>query len=109
MSESLPIYGSAAAVWRVFPEPVRPTLQLIEKNRSIEAAQALTHFVAAFVHPDFVCNLADLQHLDNEVKQAALEFFEYCLTQGLTVDEQGEILRWLKPYLQRHLGLAEPN
>jgi len=109
MSESSPIYGPNAASLSAFPEPVRATLQLIEKNRSIEVAQTLTHFVASFVHPDFVCNLADFQHLDNEVKQAALEFFEFCLTQGLTVEEQGAILGWITPYMQRDLGLAKPN
>lgn len=109
MSESTQIYGSNAAALSAFPEPVRATLHLIEKNRSIEVAQTLTHFVASFVHPDFVCNLADFQHLDEGVKRAAKEFFEFCLTQGLTVEEQGAILAWITPYMQSHLGLAKPN
>ena len=109
MSESSPIYAANAGPLSVFPEPVRATLHLIEKNRSAEVAQTLTHFVAAFVHPDFVCNLVDFQHLDNEVKEAALEFFEFCLSQGLTVEEQGAILVWITPHMQRHLGAGKPN
>ena len=46
---------------------------------------------------------------EHPAKQAALEFFEFCLTQGLTVEEQGAILAWITPYMQRHLGLAKPN
>lgn len=109
MSESSPIYGPNAASLSAFPEPVRATLHLIERHPSIEVTQTLTHFVASFVHPDFVCNLADFQHLDNDVKQAALEFFEFCLTQGLAMEEQGAILGWITPYMQRHLGLAKAN
>lgn len=109
MSESSPIDGANAASLSAFPEPLRATLHLVEKNRSIEVCQSLTHFVASFVHPDFVCNLADFQHLDNEVKVAAMAFFEFCLTQGLTMDEQVAILAWITPYMQRHLGAAKPN
>lgn len=99
MSETSPIYGGNTASLSAFPEELRATLHLIEKNRSNEVAQTLANFVASFVHPDFVCNLADFGHLDHEVKAAALAFFEYCLKVGLSIEEQGAILKWITPHL----------
>lgn len=101
MSEASPIYGTASAELATFPEPMRAALHLIQSHPAGDAGRALLHFVAAFVHPDFVCNLADFGHLDNDVKQAALELFEFALSQGMTVDEQGAVLRWLTPFLTR--------
>lgn len=41
MSEHRPIYGANTAVLSDFPEPVRATLHLIQKNPSDEAALEL--------------------------------------------------------------------
>lgn len=101
MSETSPIYSAASTDLAAFPEPMRAALHLIQSQPAGDAGRALLHFVAAFVHPDFVCNLADFGHLDNDVKQAALDLFEFALTQGMTVDEQGAVLRWITPYLTR--------
>lgn len=99
MSETSPIYGANTASLSAFPEELRATLHLIEKNRSNEVAQTLANFVASSVHPDFVCNLADFGHLDTEVKAAALAFFDYCLKVGLSLQEQASILQWVRPHL----------
>lgn len=109
MSEHRPIYGANTAVLSHFPEPVRASLRLIEKNPSNEAALVLLQFVASFVHPDYVCNLAMLDALPIEYKEAALELFEFCLTSGLSLDEQGDILRFVEPYLVQSLGAPRPS
>lgn len=97
------------AVLSGFPEKLRPTLQLIEKNPSGEVAVALVQYVASFVHPDMVCNLAMMENLPVQAKQAALEFFEHCLSAGLTIEQQGELLRFIQPYIVATLGGPLPH
>lgn len=99
MPEASPIYGATSAELVTFPEPMRAALGLIQAQPGGDASRALLSFVAAFVHPDFVCNLADFAHFDNDVKQAALDVFEFALTQGMTLEEQGAVLRWITPFL----------
>ncbi|MGP8438211.1 hypothetical protein ACT2FY_09715 [Paraburkholderia fungorum] len=97
------------AVLSRFPEKLRLTLQLIEKNPSGEVAVALVQYVASFVHPDMVCNLAMMENLPVPAKQAALEFFEHCLSAGLTIEQQGELLRFIQPYIVATLGGPRPH
>ena len=87
-----------------FPAQAVGLLRSLAEARDYETAVALSNFVAAFVHPDYVCNLADLRHLPDDAKQAAREFFAFCLHDGLTLQEQGQILLWVQPYLQRAVG-----
>ncbi len=101
MTEARKPYDANTALLSHFPEAVRGSLHLIEKNGLNEVGVAVTNFVASFVHPDFVCNLADFQHVDHDVKSAVLEFFQYCLDEGMSVETQGQILAWITPYLER--------
>lgn len=86
------------------PDEASGLLRALAAARDYETAVALSNFVAAFVHPDYVCNLADLQQVSEEAKASALAFFEYCMKVGLSVEEQSAILTWLQPYLHRTLG-----
>ena len=99
-----PTPDANTAVLSGFPEKLKATLQLIEKNPSGEVAIALVQFVASFVHPDMVCNLAMMENLPVPAKQAALEFFEHCLSAGLTLEQQGDLLRFIQPYIVATLG-----
>jgi len=105
MSEPLALYGADAAAFTSFPEPLRPALHFIASHERSDAGGALLHFLASLVHPDFVCNLALLDRLPVEAREAMLETFEFCLSQGLTVEEQGAVLAWLQPRLSRLPGL----
>lgn len=91
--------GANTAVLSRFPEQLRPTLQLIQKNPSSDVAVVLVQYVAAFVHPDFVCNLAMMDSLPSEAKEASLAFFEFCLSSGLTIEDQGALLAFIQPYI----------
>ena len=96
---TLEIPNANTALLSAFSEELRPTLQLIQKNASGEVASVLVQYVAAFVHPDFVCNLAMLDLLPEAAKVAALAFFNFCLTQGLSIEEQGALLAFIQPYI----------
>jgi hypothetical protein len=100
MSESRPIYGINSSL-ASFPEPIQAALHLIESQPASDAAAIMAHFVAAIVHPDFVCNVAAFAHLHSEVKQQALQVFKHCVVDGLSADERADVLRWLTPYLTR--------
>lgn len=99
MSEHRPIYGANTAVLSDFPEPVRATLHLIEKNPSNEAALILLQCAASAAHPDYLFSLAMLSALPIEYKEAALELIEHSLTSGFTVDEQSALLRFVEPFM----------
>lgn len=101
---STPSPVPAGADLQRFPEALRPALHCIVARPKSEAALILTQFVASFVHPDFVCDLALLDVLPADDKQAALEFFTYCLNAGLSLEEQGEVLRLIQPQLAGMLG-----
>ena len=103
MSEPRAIYGSNTGLLSDFPEPLRPALHLVEKNRSSEAGLLLLQFVAAFAHPDYMCNLAMLESLSLEHREAALELFEFCLTSGLSADERAALLRFVEARLAQPL------
>lgn len=92
-----------------FPDELRDTLQLIEKNGSNDLGAALTQFVASFVHPDMVCNLAMMESMPDSAKAASLKFFEHCLTAGLSLEQQGDLLRFVQPYIVKALGGPLPN
>ena len=92
-----------------FSEELRPTLQLIQKNPSSEVGSVLVQYVAAFVHPDFVCNLAMLDALPEDAKVASLAFFEFCLTHGLSIEEQGALLAFVQPHIVSSLGGPRPH
>jgi hypothetical protein len=82
-----------------FPEKLRPTLQLIQENAVNRVAVSLVQYVASFVHPDIVCNFALLDTLPFTAKQAVIDFFDYCLSIGLTIEEQGSLLAFIQPYI----------
>ncbi len=92
-----------------FPDELKATLQLIEKNGSNDLGVALTQFVASFVHPDMVCNLSMMDSMPDAAKAASLKFFERCLTDGLTIEQQGDLLRFIQPYIVKVLGGPLPN
>lgn len=95
----------ASAVLQRLPEALRPALHAILARPKSDAALILAQFVASFVHPDFVCNLSLLDALPAENKQAALAFFNYCLNAGMTLEEQGDVLRLIQPHMARILGV----
>ncbi len=99
MSEHRLIYSANTAVLNNFPEAVRTTLHLIEKNPSNEAALILLQCVVSAAHPDYVFSLAVLATLPTEYKKAALELIEYSLTSGFTVDEQSALMRFVEPWM----------
>lgn len=99
MLQPTEIPGANTAVLSRFPEQLRPTLQLIQKTPSSDVAVVLVQYVAAFVHPDFVCNLAMMDSLPSEAKEASLAFFEFCLSSGLTIEDQGALLAFIQPYI----------
>lgn len=88
-----------ASVLSDFPEPLRPTLRLIAESRSGEICESLVQYVAAFVHPDMVCNLAMMESLPEDAKKAAAAFFDYCLFNGLTIEQQGQLLAFVQPFI----------
>lgn len=98
-----------AALLSAFSEELRPTLQLIQKNASNEVGSVLVQYVAAFVHPDFVCNLTLLDALPEAAKVASLAFFEFCLTHGLSIEEQGALLAFVQPYIVTSLRGPLPH
>jgi hypothetical protein len=105
MSEPPALYCADALAFAAFPEPVRPALHFIASHDRSDAGSTLLHFVASLVHPDFVCNLALLDQLPIEAREAMLTIFEYCLTQGMTLEEQGAVLTWLSSRLARMPGM----
>ena len=99
MSQRRQMYGSNTALLSDFPEPLRSTLQLIEKKPSNEAGLILLQCAASAAHPDYLCSLTMLSALPIEYKEAALEMIEYSLTSGLTVEEQSALLRFVEPLI----------
>ena len=82
-----------------FPGPIKTVIDLIEKNPKGEEEAVLLHYLASFVHPDTLCNLAMMNKIATSKKEAAVKMFEYCLYTGLSVDEQGDILKYLQPHI----------
>lgn len=107
MSEGRALYGEHTAVLKSYPEPLRPLLHEIDRSRTPGRRLTLANYLAAFVHPDYLCNLAALDLLDTDAKIAAMDAFEYCLAQGLTLEEQGALLGWLAPYLADSPGAGQ--
>lgn len=104
MTETRSSYLSTADNLIGFAEEVRPVLRHISYKPKSESAGILVQFVASIVHPDFVCNLAMMDHLAPEAKEAALKMFQFCLKTGLSIDEQGAILAFVQPYIVSLLG-----
>lgn len=91
------------------PSALLPALEFIERHPSGEAGVAMTQYVASFAHPDMVCNLAMMEALPADARESALAFFSYCLGTGLTIEEQGELLRFIQPWIVRTLGGHPPH
>ena len=91
------------ALLRRFPDRLRATLQLIQNNRSCEVTFSLVQYVVSFVHPDYEIDISLLDDLPILAKQAALEFFEHCLSTGLTIEEQGALLAFVQPHIMATL------
>lgn len=109
MSEPLAYYGADAGALSGMPEPMRPVLAYVSSHPRTDAGAALLHFVASLVHPDFVCNLALLDQLPAEARDAMLIAFEHCLSQGLTIEEQGAVLAWVQPRLSQLPGVPSTH
>lgn len=108
MPESRAIYGASASL-AVFPEAVRPVLHLIERGESVEARPVLVSFVAALIHPDFVCNLVDVAKLGDAERAATREVFEFCLGEPLSVELRAQLQQWLLPHLVRGAADSRPR
>jgi hypothetical protein len=91
------------AVLSRFSEGLRSTLRLIQNNRSCEVTFLLVLYVASFVHPDYEIDISLLDELPILAKQAALDFFEHCLSTGLTIEEQGALLAFVQPHIMSTL------
>lgn len=72
---------------------------MIADRRSDAICESLVQYVAAFVHPDMVCNLTMMESLPEDVKRASAAFFEYCLFNGLTIEQQGQLLAFVQPFI----------
>lgn len=103
------IPGASTDVLSRFPEQLRSTLQLIQNPPSNDVAVVLVQYVAAFVHPDFVCNLAMMDSLPSEAKAASLAFFEFCLSKGLTNDDRRALLAFIEPHIVATLRGPVPH
>lgn len=64
-----------------------------------EQSNALLNFLASMVHPDVHCNIDELDHIPEPLKPVCLEFFDLCLLQGLSLEEQGRVLEIVRPYI----------
>jgi hypothetical protein len=104
MPETRSSYLSTADHLHGFAEEVRPVLRHISNKPQSETAGILVQFVASIVHPDFVCNLAMMDCLAPEAKEAVLKMFQFCLKTGLSIEEQGAILAFVQPYIVSLLG-----
>lgn len=82
-----------------FDARLKPALAVILAHGADDVGVAMTQFVASFVHPDMVCNLAMMECLCEDDKQAALSFFEHALRDGLSLEEQGALLRFVQPFI----------
>ena len=87
-----------------FDARLKPALAVILSRRCDDVGVAMTQFVASFVHPDMVCNLAMMECLCEDDKQAALSFFEHALREGLSLEEQGALLHFVQPFIVSALG-----
>lgn len=101
--------GANADALSRFPEQLRPALQLIQNHPSNDVAVVLVQYVAAFVHPDFVCNLAMMDSLPSEAKAASLAFFEFCLNKGLTNEDRRALLAFIQPHIVATLRGPVPH
>ena len=81
------------------PPEISRVLDLIDSSSNDEAGQLLTQYVASFVHPDMVCSLAMMERLPENYKDAAVQFFQYCLHTGLTAGQVGDVYQFLVPHL----------
>lgn len=97
-------YFSTVTGFEELDDDIQHVLSLIAVKPSNEAAGILVQFVASIVHPDFVCNLAMMDKLPAQAKEAAVRMFQYCLKTGLSIEEQGAILAFVQPYIVSLLG-----
>lgn len=77
----------------VFPEPLRPLIQQTVENFTDETGRLFLQFMAAFAHPDYMCNLSMFETLPNHFKKAATDFFEFCVLNGLSSEQRNALLR----------------
>ena len=80
------------------PEPIAALLNCISNEKQFDRQEYLVQFVAAFVDPDLVCNLSQIDALTEEHKHNVLAFFSYCITTGLTPPEIGAMHQFIAPY-----------
>lgn len=91
-------------ILRSLPEPLQPLLSLLLATKEQDLKNCLLQFVAAFSHPDMVCNLADIQNMPQPVKTALVQFFLYCLNYGLTMKEQAHVDLFIQPFFTQPGG-----
>lgn len=104
MVESKNFYGANTAVLSAFPDAVRPTLHLLQKNASGDEAQTLLDCLASAMQPDYVCSLQMLSALPHEYRIAALEMITQTLTGGFSSQEKAAILAYIEPIIASRFG-----
>lgn len=59
----------------------------------------LASYLASFVWPGAVCNLADMEDLDDGEQRQAILFLRCCQDDGLSIEQMTSILTKIRPYL----------
>jgi len=88
-------------------EPARALIRAIRTNPASERGQALTQYLAVSAHPNFACNLAELQSLSGPDQRAVVVFSEYYLKLDMLLNQQGTILRATRSQLADMHGIAK--
>jgi len=104
MSEPRAPYIVRNALQDDFPEALKSSLQLIEKNAASDESKILLQCLASAVHPDYVCNLAMIASLPDEYREALRDLLNYCISPGLTTDLQIRVTRIVEPMLASIIG-----
>jgi hypothetical protein len=91
------------------PKSARSLLRSIADKPTSDRSLILVQYLASFVHPDYVCNLSMLDYLSPEDKIDVMDFFQHFLSSGMSIEEQGSILRYIHPYLSGLLGGPKPH
>lgn len=92
------------AIGTKIPKEVAAVISLIEENQGNEVGQLLAELVAAFVHPDMVCNLSGIDMFDAPTRSVVREFFVFCINGGVTFQDKQVVFEWLTVFFARRAG-----
>lgn len=96
---SMPLIPSISNVdFADFPECARQLVAMIANRAKTEIGDQLVQFLAAFVHPDYVCNLSMMDKLPEAEKAVCSAFFSQFLTDGLSVAQASQLAAFLQPF-----------